>query len=138
MADQVSSETFEYTIAGRKMTFKHIKRGQLMMVQRLSSLNADRIEELRKAENFDEAMRLSRETNNMVWLAIESLFTSLDDLMHVQSAILRGDIDDTDVTPLLYGGYTDTAPDDAEPQAKPVRKKAAKKPAAKAVRRAQR
>lgn len=120
------------------MTFKHIKRGQLLMVQRLTSLNADRIEELRQAENFDEASQLSKHTNNMVWTAIESLFTSLDDLFYVQSAILRGDIDDTDVTPLLYGGFADTAPDDAEVTKKPA-KKAAKKPAAKAnPRRAQR
>lgn len=133
MADEGTVDTFEHTIGGRSMRFRHLKRSQLMMMQRLHQVGMDRLANLPPDVDRATIDGYIRDLSDATWTTIESLFTSPDDLHWVQMAILRGDVEEKDLTSILFGGeeHIEPAPDDADPAPKKPRKAAAKKAAPK-------
>lgn len=136
MADEGSASTFEYTLDGRNMVFKMSEGAQVMMLQRFVDMMQMKMNAAAKAKN-DEGFRAAiKAINEAVWTAVESRFTSEEDLLHVQMAVIAGRITEADLLPLFSNGANvATLPDDADPPA-PARKAPAKKATKKTVSRA--
>lgn len=134
MADEVSADTFEHTLAGRKMVFKKTERSQLMMLQRI----VRRIEQQMHgvADKPEQVSALATQLSDVAFEAVESRFTDPADLEFVTRHVLRGVIVEDDLWAILSNGRkANEAPDDdADPApAKKVAKAAAKKTAKKAA-----
>jgi hypothetical protein len=130
MADEVSADTFEYTLAGREMVFKKTERSQLMMLQRI----VRRIEQQMHgvADKPEQVSALATQLSDVAFEAVESRFTDPADLHFVTTHILRGVIVEDDLWAILSNGRkANEAPDDdADPApAKKAAKKATKKAA---------
>jgi hypothetical protein len=129
MADEVSANTFEYTIAGRTMTFHKTTRAQLMMIQRLAIGLSSRLRaEQEGSRDYGDALG---QFINLTFEAAESRFTSAEDLAFVQTEIIRGNVDEDDIMGILANGVRPQAipDDDAEPAAPKRARKAAPKKA---------
>lgn len=133
MADEGTRDTFEFFVAGKTRRFNQLKRSQLLMMQRMHQLGVEKLDNLPPDADEKVTQRYIRELSDATWIAIESLFTSEEDLQDVRKAILRGEIEENDLVPLLFGGDIGPAPvaDDADPAPKKPRKAAAKKAAPK-------
>lgn len=130
MADKGNEDTFEYTIAGRNITFRKTSRAQLMMLQRMTKQLHQQM--LAVADNPEHVGELITELNDMAFEAAESRFIDPTDLVFVRTEILRGNVQEADVFAILSNGNRQAfePDDDTDPApAKRTTKKAAAKKA---------
>ena len=85
-----------------------------------------------KANDAEKIGELVAKMHEVAWTAVESRFTSEDDLEFVRMEIIIGKLEETDLFAILSNGVSTSTPDDdAEPA---VPKRAVKKAAKKATR----
>lgn len=128
MADEGSADTFEYTLAGRTLTFYKTGHGQLLMLERLGRSIMAQMQAL-GPEQLDKVKELGTKLNDMAFEVAESRFTNPEDLEFVRMEVLRGNITEVDIFRILANGVVRTeVDDDADPvTAKRVKKAPAKK-----------
>lgn len=129
MDDMADNDTFEHTLAGRTMVFLKGDPGQVIMLRRYVGVQQEKLVLAQKTKDAAGIAAVMQNINDAVWTAVESRFTSTEDISFVQLQIIAGKLKDKDLLPLLHNGSgEDTRPDDAPPVKKTV-KKAAKKAA---------
>ena len=130
MADEGNADTFEYTIAGRVMVFKKTTPSQLMMMQRLVRRVQQQMHAV--AGQPEKVAELVAQLNDMMFEAVESRFVDPLDILVVHTEILRGNVTEEHLMPILSNGNSraEQPDDDADPvPAKRTRKAAAAKKA---------
>jgi hypothetical protein len=132
MADSGIGETFEHTLAGRLMVFKRTQRTQILVLERYSTVLQGQIEAALAADDQDTVIKLINKLNEATWSAVESRFTSEDDLDFARMKIINGELEEKHLMQILSNGYVRQEPDDDADPAPPV-KKAAKKAVKKAA-----
>lgn len=112
MADE---DTFETTIAGRKMWFKKSSEGQLIALQRV--MNRLRVQ-FQTAENPEVRREAATKLGATVLDVAESRFVDQADRDWVEQEMLLGRIDIPEVMKIFSNGNVkeDPEPDDAPPK----------------------
>jgi cation transport regulator ChaB len=132
MADEGNVDTFEHTLSGRLMTFKKTSGGQLTMMRRYIQMLQLQMAAAEKANDAEKVGELVAKMHEVAWTAVESRFTSEDDLEFVRMEIIVGKLEETDLFAILSNGaFQSTLDDDAEPV---TPKRAVKKATKKATR----
>lgn len=135
MADEVSADTFPYTLNGRELVFKSVQHGQIIMLERYVDALRVQADKLIEAKDADGVLAIGKKISNAVWTSVESQFTSPDDLEWVQMEIIAGRLTEHDLVPLMSNGIKRvTVEDDADPA--PAKRPGRKAPAKKAARKA--
>lgn len=135
MAEQVSADTFEYTLNGRVLIFKKSQLSQIVMLNRYVDRLQQQAAAMFDSKDLDGILAINRKINEATWAAVESQFTRTEDLEWVQMEIIARRLDEGDLLPLLSNGIKKAdIPDDADPA--PVKKPGRKAPAKKAAKKA--
>lgn len=129
MADEGTEDTFVKILNGRSIRFKHMGKGQLLMLNRYARGLMQQIDEAVATGDGAKADDALNRLNDATWTAVESLFVDKDDIPFVQMGIIGGTIADTELMTVFSGGKDNTPPaDDADPPA--PKSRVAKKAAA--------
>lgn len=135
MAELGNQDTFEYELAGRLMVFKKTTQVQMLVLQRYANQLKEKIDVAAAAEDAETMVDLVGKLNNITWETVESRFTNPEDLAFVQTKIVTGVLDESDLLMILTNGYKRPVEPDDDADPKPVRKKAAVKKATPAQQR---
>lgn len=121
MADKGSEDTFVHTLAGREMVFEKTQPGQLIMMRRYVAELQVRLAAAERDSNDDERVKVLTQIHEVAWTAVESRFTSVDDLDFARMSIITGKLTAPELFVILSNGETTAVP--AEDDADPVRMK---------------
>ena len=128
MADEGNVDTFEHALSGRTMTFKKTSGSQLTMMRRYIQVLQRQTVDAEQAGDGDKVSKLVNQMHEVMWTAVESRFTSDDDLEFARMEVICGNLQETDLFAILSNGAVQSVPDDdAEPAAPKRVRKAAKK-----------
>ena len=132
MADEGTTDTFEYPVNGRVLVLRKMTPGRVAMLERYWDTMQKRAE---ATDDPAEVVALYKKAADAAWGLVESQFIDPDDLAFVQEEILMGRLGENALGPIMANGETrQVIEDDADPA--PAKKPGRKAPAKKAAKKA--